>query len=773
MINWLIKKVVNFAVTKYGFSKAYKRIMAQQNLGKPSEIPIPMEIVNQSADFASRGLLNMFAIQENLNWVMPFWVVRQYDPLSPGYVPSSVLSTNMCYRQWTAIGALGSTREPIIDPAGLLTPLFDEWSVDFWFAKEEKLTVPARLDNSVKQYLVNNLPIVVTTYDDNDTNVTIENFASSEKGIDTIYSSYYIENLESHPVELSLFLSIRPYNPEGISLIEKIDYQPREQSFYVNDSAALVLPQKPDRIFCSNLRTGDCSDEAFSEISNLKSECRSGLANGFAQYKIKLKPGEVYKLISLAPSIKLKRNEHYPARVINHHVRDTRNQVIAGWQVALKDAMELSFPYQKIVNHFNSNKAHLYLFIDGTTITPGPYTYHTMWFRDAAYTVTALDKMNFSEEAGRILQNYPNKQRDDGYFLSQDGEWDSNGQAIWTMMEHFKYTNDQTFLERVYPSIQRGISWIERNRQKDTGLLPPGYSAEHFGPNDTFYWDNFWALAGIRAGAHAAEILQRPTEKKKYLTFFHKYYNDVFTVISAGNPKFPYPLIGSSPSRFEDSAIIGSISALYPLRLVEPRDLRMTGTLRFIRTRFMLNHAFLHRLVHSGLNVYLTAQIAHCYLYRRSSRMIPILEWMLEHITHTGTYPEAIHPRTLSGCMGDGHHGWAAADLLHLIRDIAFFEEGDTLVITPVTFRRWFENGSTIQVKNARSYFGLLNFLIESHADFVRLQMDNHYWRPPKTIEFSTPFAIERTDQTEKVRLVNSRMIRFPSEIKEIVIYRK
>jgi Zn-finger nucleic acid-binding protein len=36
--------------------------------------------------------------------------------------------------------------------------------------------------------------------------------------------------------------------------------------------------------------------------------------------------------------------------------------------------------------------------------------------------------------------------------------------------------------------------------------LPPGFSAEHLGPNDYYYWDNFWALAGLKA---AAEMVKR------------------------------------------------------------------------------------------------------------------------------------------------------------------------------------------------------------------------------------------------------------------------
>jgi hypothetical protein len=29
------------------------------------------------------------------------------------------------------------------------------------------------------------------------------------------------------------------------------------------------------------------------------------------------------------------------------------------------------------------------------------------------------------------------------------------------------------------------------------GLLPAGFSAEHLGPNDYYFWDDFWSVSGL------------------------------------------------------------------------------------------------------------------------------------------------------------------------------------------------------------------------------------------------------------------------------------
>ena len=62
---------------------------------------------------------------------------------------------------------------------------------------------------------------------------------------------------------------------------------------------------------------------------------------------------------------------------------------------------------------------------------PGPYTYKRFWFRDASLMLNALLTLGGVERTRRALSGFAPRQRRDGNFLSQEGEWDSNGEAIW------------------------------------------------------------------------------------------------------------------------------------------------------------------------------------------------------------------------------------------------------------------------------------------------------------------------------------------------------
>ena len=103
-------------------------------LRQPSEVQEPIELLRAGVLFHARGIVNTKAIQHNLDWVWPYWVERQFDPDDVSFIPRafSFSHINLTHRNWTAIGLPELAIYPIVDPRGLVTPLHDGWSIDFW-----------------------------------------------------------------------------------------------------------------------------------------------------------------------------------------------------------------------------------------------------------------------------------------------------------------------------------------------------------------------------------------------------------------------------------------------------------------------------------------------------------------------------------------------------------------------------------------------------------------------------------------------------------------
>ena len=223
-----------------------------------------------------------------------------------------------------------------------------------------------------------------------------------------------------------------------------------------------------------------------------------------------------------------------------------------------------------------------------------------------------------SARTKRALDLFPKRQTLAGYFLSQDGEWDSNGEAIWAYHRYLQLTGE-TCPEKWLSSIEKGADWILKKRlprdsgEPHAGLLPAGFSAEHLGPNDYYYWDNFWGVAGLRC---AAELLRATKpEKAKY---FSDGADEYLETIVASFKKIPdreaRGAISASPHRRMDAGAVGSLVADFPLQLFPPGETRILKTAAYLLEHSFFDGGFFQNMIHSGINAYLTIHLAQVLL---------------------------------------------------------------------------------------------------------------------------------------------------------------
>jgi hypothetical protein len=92
---------------------------------------------------------------------------------------------------------------------------------------------------------------------------------------------------------------------------------------------------------------------------------------------------------------------------------------------------------------------------------------------------------------------------------------------------------------------------------------------------------------------------------------------------------------------------------------------------------------------------------------------------MLDAATPTWTWPEAIHPRLAGGCMGDGHHGWAAAELLSFVRDLLVREVDGGVALASLVPTGWYGQGW--EVHDAPTAWGRVSYAVRWHGDRAAL----------------------------------------------------
>lgn len=717
---------------------AYLRAAAK--LGRPASPEYPSELLPNAAHMFARGWMNRPFFETSRDWVWPYWAVRQHNPADPGFVPWGFqpYHLNLAYRDWTAIGVPGQRDEAIVDPRGLVTPWPDGWSLDTWLATPGRAIFPSQCPEETVTQWMEPYPVTVITlirYLPWELRLQIT-MVEDKDGRPWVLHRVHVRHEGPEGVPATLFLAVRPFNVEGVSLIHDLEF--RKGKFLVNGRLALCVPP-PESAGCLPFREGDISHRLARLPEKTIAHCPAGLATGVAAYP--LSPANVragWQLTALAPAGKAAKPAAYRVPVDGPSLLDSDSpaswmqRAKSRWDEAVSGAMRIELPDQRMQSAFEANQAYLLLMHDGESITPGPFTYHRFWFRDAAYLVHALDKMGLSEQAAQVLRSYPRRQRRDGYFVSQDGEWDANGQAIWTVVEHFRLTGDRNLLAELYPAVAHGARWIEaKRRDSKDGLLPAGFSAEHFGPPDNYYWDNFWALAGLRDATYAARTLGRDDDARAFQSAYRGFRRDVWRSLQRDEARLGQRIMPASPHRSPDAAMIGTLAACYPLRLLDATDDLLANTLNLLLGEHFIQGLFFQPFSHTALGTYLTLHAAHCLLYQKSADVWPLLEAFLGHASPTWTWAEGINPRSGHGGMGDGHHGWALADLLLLVRDLLLLEEEGRLLITPLLPAAWTKPGASIRVQNAPTHFGRISFEITFAEGEAQLQMENRFREEP------------------------------------------
>ena len=707
------KFLIRRTARAYGFIDPIQLLAHLRRFAQPSEVQEPIELLRAGIIFHARGLINTKTIQNNLDWVWPYWAQKQFNPADHSFIPRgfSFSHVNLTHRNWTAVGQPDLPIYPIVDPRGLVTPLYDGWSIDFWLLPEnEAPLVPCRL-SQVDQFLDMRGDPAVETHSFQGQNSlkvrTSVQFHSNRPFLD-IEVDAAAENGGRVAVVL------RPYNPEGVQFIESIDFEEKAK-WRVNKETRVHFRPVPGDIFFSTYETGDVLHAMDASPPESAVSCDAGMATAAAVFP--LKKSAAARIAVQVPLDEELQKEKTPASAVQRP-----------WNAVLAEAAQLSVPDARIQYLYDAALRTMILLSAADTV-PGPYTYRRFWFRDACFMLNALLAVGLRERCQRILNTFPERQKRSGYFHSQEGEWDSNGQVLW-ILNRFHELTHRPLPPQWRKAVQKGADWIVRKRQsgkgKDpyTGLFPAGFSAEHLGPSDYYYWDNYWGIAGLQA---AAQLCGRYGDAGKQSALlkaaddFQKTVDDSIHAIPHRRSRGGIP---AAPTRRMDSGAVGSMVADYPLQLTDPGDPKIMKTAGYLLDQCFHDGAFFQDMIHSGINCYLTLGLAQTLLRAGNSHFQKLVSRVAALASPTGQWPEAIHPFTGGGCMGDGQHGWAAAEWILMIRSLFVREEDKTLILGSGIFPEWLEKETPIRFGPTLTADGPLSIEIRRQNREVALTLD-------------------------------------------------
>jgi hypothetical protein len=349
-----------------------------------------------------------------------------------------------------------------------------------------------------------------------------------------------ITNLLGSVVSVQVYVVLRSLGPAGGPLRDLAISD--DGRTFARDNGALPLLEidiKPDAFGCA---VGDPSELARrGEMPDSHAaHDGDGWCFGVARFDLTLQPAEVWQfhfdcplqtqgtLAREVPGLAVPRPAEFATRWQQH---------LALWRQRL-GTITLDVPDDHFRNAFYAGLQHMLTAVVGDQVRIAPLAYPLPWLRDSVYILRCLDLAGL-HELGRAGADYCAR---NDFFGGFGAEGDAPGQGIWALVEHYRLRKDRSWLEEIYPAIQRKCTWLYRMRLAaqplqvfvDTPVLAFTHAeraagvicvaardgliqgAMDHGVDYSLGWINQWAIAGLRAAAFAARELDRHEDAARY-----------------------------------------------------------------------------------------------------------------------------------------------------------------------------------------------------------------------------------------------------------------
>lgn len=257
-------------------------------------------------------------------------------------------------------------------------------------------------------------------------------------------------------------------------------------------------------------------------------------ASGVIAYRLALGPGEEREV---AVQVPLQGPPREAEAILSPDA--AQRAVQTAWRREV-DSVQIVLPTprgREITASIRAQVAWILINRDGAAIQPGSRSYDRSWIRDGALTSTAFLRLGKAETVRDFLLWFAGFQYPDGKVpccVDHRGadpvpEHDSHGELIYLAAEYYRYTGDRETARRVWPAVAKAAAyldtlraqrrteeWRQPGKEQFFGLLPPSISHEGYSAKPMHsYWDDFFALRGLRDAAFLARELGLTAEAER------------------------------------------------------------------------------------------------------------------------------------------------------------------------------------------------------------------------------------------------------------------
>jgi len=387
--------------------------------------------------------------------------------------------------------------------------------------------------------------------------------------------------------------------------------------------------------------------------------------------------------------------------------------------------------------------------------------------------------MGFPSEVREFIRWYAGFQAADGRIpccVDSHGpdsvvENDSNGEFIYTVAEYYRFTRDVGLVSDMWPTIVRAVgSLADMRKQRTTeayrsaekhayfGLLPESISHEGYSARPVHsYWDDFWALRGLKDAALLAIVVGDTEHAAAFATLRDAFRSDLYASINQVmvDRQLDYVPGSVELADFDPNATAIAVGTVDELHNLPQAALNQT----FERYWNIVEK----RKTVESWDAYTPYELRNIEAFVRlgqRDRANALLQQLLgdRRPLDWNQWPEILwRDADAPRFIGDMPHSWIGATLIQSVRSLFAYEreQDAALVIAAGIPQSWVDSDKGVVVKRLPTHYGVLNYTLRRDGgNATTLKIAGDLDLPPGKI-----FARPPLPRTLRAVTINGRAV--------------
>jgi hypothetical protein len=676
---------------------------------------------------------------------------------------------------WTPVGTGEDVTQGLFNEEGMVEVDKGAFSIEPFLYIDDRLITWA--DVSLNQELKDGyLPIPSSEWQTDEMILRTTAFASGDSDQSRLYLRYRLENTSAQSRRIRFFAAFRPFQVTptwqnwhafgGVSKITDLEYRP--DGIWVNRNKQVIPLTPPSQFGAARFIEGALTE--YLKTGELPAQSLVsddfGCASGALRYDLDLAPGAVQEVCLAIPFGTVDMAAAQTGSPAGRSRSEQFDTAVRKWEAKLSvPDIRLPPEAQGVAYTLKTAAAHILINRDGPALQPGPRRYSRSWIRDGALMGAALLRMGCKAEMRDFIRWYAGYQTADGNLpdcVDREGcewlpEYDSWGEFIFAIMDYYRFSGDEPFLAEMWPAVLKSVGFMENLRSQRLtaayqtpekracyGLLPESMSHEGYMAHPVHaYWDDFWALRGLKGAVTMAEILGYQDEAQRLSalreSFSDTLYKSLNSTIQDRNLDF---VPGSVEfADFDPAATAIAVTLVDELpRLPQPSigqtfDKYLLGFRERVRGDIPWNNYSAYEIRIIGALIRLgRRQEAHELLdfFLADRRILPWNQW-----------PEiSWHDPKGPSFIGDMPHTWISAEYILSVRSLFAYEreEDRSLVIAAGIPEKWVTDSGEVVVTDLPTHYGNVSYTLRREGPgTLRLILDGDLTLPPGKVVVKPP----------------------------------